>query len=176
MATRTDQTTAPRHKRGPRQAAAAAKLRAPQKPGAAGKLGALPEWNLSDLYRSLDSPELARDLQHADALCLAFEERYTGKLAAIAADPAGGKTLAEAVAQFESIDDLLGRLASYAMLIYRADGDDPGRAKFFGDVQERITTSSSHLLFFSLELNKINDKVLEHAMADPALGHARRRV
>jgi len=40
-------------------------------------------------------------------------------------------------------------------------------------VQERITTSSSHLLFFSLELNKIDDAVLEHAMADPALGHYR---
>jgi oligoendopeptidase F len=50
---------------------------------------------------------------------------------------------------------------------------DPVHAKFHGDVQERITASSSHLLFFALELNKIDDKVLEAAMADPALGHYR---
>src|SRR5262249_32867748 len=69
--------------------------------------------------------------------------------------------------------DLLGRVASFAGLIHSGNATDPVRAKFFGDVQERITTSSSHLLFFSLELNKIDDEVLEKAMADPALGHYR---
>ena len=57
----------------------------------------------------------------------------------------------------ESIDDLIGRIASYAQLVYTGNTIDPVRAKFFGDVQERITASSSHLLFFSLELNQIDD-------------------
>ena len=49
----------------------------------------------------------------------------------------------------------------------------PTRAKFYGDVQERITAASLHLLFFTLELNRIDDAALEAAMADPALGHYR---
>jgi oligoendopeptidase F len=138
-----------------------------------GRIGALPEWDLSGLYCGLDSPEIARDLARSDVMCLAFEERYRGRLAALASGPDGGKALAAAVREFESIDDLIGRIASFANLIYSGNTTDPVRAKFFGDVQERITTSSSHLLFFSLELNKIADKVLENAMANPALGHYR---
>ena len=40
-------------------------------------------------------------------------------------------------------------------------------------MQERITATSTHLLFFTLELNRIDDAMLEAAMADPALGHYR---
>src|SRR5215467_10830667 len=137
------------------------------------RIGTLPEWDLSDLYSGLDSPEIAGDLARSDSLCLAFEERYKGKLAALASRTDGGKALAAAVQEFESIDDLIGRIASFAGLIHSADTTDPVRTKFFGDVQERITTSSSHLLFFALELNKIDDGVLETAMAHPALGHYR---
>ena len=42
-----------------------------------------------------------------------------------------------------------------------------------GDIQEKITTISSKLLFFPLELNRLDDQVLEAAMADPELGHYR---
>jgi oligoendopeptidase F len=136
-------------------------------------LGRLPEWDLTGLYRDIGDPELAADLARSDQLCGQFEERYRGKLAALAAGASGGKALGTAVAEFEAIDDLLGRLTSFASLVYSGNTADPVRAKFFGDVHERITTSSSHLLFFALELNKIDDAVMEAAMADPALGHYR---
>ncbi len=138
-----------------------------------GSIGALPEWDLSDLYASIESPEIASDLARSDALCLAFEERYKGHLAAFISRADGGWALAEAVREFEAIDDLIGRIASFASLVYSGNMLDPVRAKFFGDVQERITASSSHLLFFSLELNEIDDAALEAAMADPVLGHYR---
>jgi oligoendopeptidase F len=136
-------------------------------------LGALPEWDLSALYAGIDAPEIKRDLARVDADCNAFEERYKGKLAALAAGVDGGRAVAAAVKAFEAIDDLIGRIASFAQLVYSGNTADPARAKFFGDVQEQITTSSSHLLFFALELNKIDKDVLERAMADPALGHYR---
>src|SRR2546421_728860 len=40
-------------------------------------------------------------------------------------------------------------------------------------MQERITAASLHMLFFALELNRIDDPALEKAMDDPALGHYR---
>src|ERR1700733_14300129 len=67
------------------------------------KTGALPEWDLSDLYPGIDSPQIKDDLARADALCLAFEDQYKGKLAALAAGPDGGKSLAAAVKSLESI-------------------------------------------------------------------------
>ncbi len=142
------------------------------RPGAK-RLGALPEWNLADLYAGLGDPAIKRDLDKADADCAAFETDYKGKLAALAAAAGGGAALAEAVRGYEAIDDLMGRLGSYAGLIHAGNTVDPARTKFYGDVQERLTTASTHLLFFTLELNRIDDAVLEKAMADPALGHYR---
>jgi oligoendopeptidase F len=137
------------------------------------KLGALPEWNLTDLYPAIDAPEIKRDLDRADAESVAFEETYKGKLDGIAHGPQAGAELATAVKRLEALDDLIGRLMSYALLVHMGDTTDPVRSKFFGDVQERITAASSHLLFFALELNRIDDAVLEAAMAEPALGHYR---
>jgi oligoendopeptidase F len=136
-------------------------------------VGALPEWDLSDLYTGINAPEIVADLARADALCLGFEERYKGHLATLASGLHGGKMLAEAVREFDAIDDLIGRIASFASLVYSGDMVDPAGAKFYGDVQERITTASSHLLFFALELNQIDEAVLKAALADPGLGHYR---
>ena len=144
-----------------------------RKPKKSHALGVLPEWNLTDLYPAIDAPEVKRDLDRADAECLAFEQTYKGKLTERARGPQPGRELAAAVKRYEAIEDLLGRLISYASLVYSGDTTDPVQAKFYGDVQERITAASSHLLFFTLELNRIDDATLEAAMAEPALGHYR---
>jgi oligoendopeptidase F len=136
-------------------------------------LGALPEWNLDDLYPGMDSPALKWDLENAETRCAAFEADFKGKLAEMAAGQGAGETLVAAVKRYEALEDRLGRVVSYASLVYAGNSTDPIRAKFYGDVQERITTASLHLLFFTLELNRIDDAVLEAAMADPALGHYR---
>src|SRR3954451_16288896 len=154
---------------------------APKKPAAkkpaaksaAPKLGALPEWNLADLYPSYDAPEVKRDLERAGAECVEFEEAYKGKLATFASDADAGANLAEAVKRYEALDDLLGRLISFASLFYVGNTADPVRMKFYGDMQERITAASLHLLFFTLELNRLEDAALENAMANPALGYYR---
>ncbi len=134
---------------------------------------ALPEWNLTDLYPAMESPELAADLDKADLECRTFEEAYKGKLAAMLAAPTAGADLAKAVRRYEGIDDLMGRIGSYGSLVYAGDTSDPVRAKFYGDIQERLTDASTHLLFFTLELNRLDDAALDAAMADPALGHYR---
>src|SRR5438477_1348698 len=139
----------------------------------AGKAGKLPEWNLADLYSGIDAPEVARDLERMDADCVAFETDYKGKLAERTAQEDGGRFLAEAVRRYEAIDDLAGRLGSYAGLIHAGDSVDPAISKFYGDVSERLTAASVHLLFFGLELNRIDDAVFERAMQTPELGHYR---
>jgi oligoendopeptidase F len=148
-------------------AVAAAKLGAPS----AGDV--LPEWDLTDLYRSPDAPEVAADLARAEAESIAFESRWKGNLDAIAREPGGGARLAAAVREYEALEELLGRLISYAGLLHAGDTTDPARAKFYGDVQDKITAASVHLLFFTLELNRIDDAVLAEALKDPELAHYR---
>ncbi len=156
-----------------RRGARAATSRPGVRSAPAARLGALPEWNLADLYAGLDDPQVKRDLDRADADSIAFETAYKGKLAALADAPGGGRALAEAVKRYEALDELLGRLISYAGLVHAGDTVDPARAKFYADVQDRITAASTHLLFFVLELNRLDDGKLEAAMRDPELAHYR---
>ncbi len=140
---------------------------------AAGPFGALPEWNLADLYASIEDGKVQTDLAKADTECVSFEREFKGKLAEIAASPSAGATLGAAVRRYEAIEDLLGRLVSFAGLIHAGDTTDPKRGKFYGDVIERVTGASSHLLFFALELNRIDDTQIERALEDPVFGHYR---
>jgi oligoendopeptidase F len=150
-----------------------AKKAAPKPAAASAGKAALPEWNLADLYPSIHAPEVTRDLDRLDADCIAFEQAYKGKLAERTAAEGGGAWLAEAVRRYEAIDDLAGRLISFAGLVHAGDSVDPDISKFYGDVSERLTTASTHLLFFTLELNRIDDAVLERALQTPALAHYR---
>ena len=136
-------------------------------------LGALPEWNLADLYPGMDSAEYASDLARAATDCAAFAEKWRGKLVQAAEAADASAQLFQAVQEYEAIEDRLGRIMSYAGLIYSGDTTDATRAKFYGDAQEKITNASSDLLFFTLELNRIDDALLEKALNAAPLSHYR---
>jgi oligoendopeptidase F len=137
-----------------------------------GDPGPMPRWNLADLYPSADSPELNQDLQKATADADSFAARYQGKLDAISTNegPAG---LYSCLKEFEALQDRLGRIGSFAFLNYVTKVDDPARAKFFGDVQEKLTNIGAKLLFLSLEINRLDDALIERLMTEPPLDHFR---
>ncbi|MCJ2027106.1 M3 family oligoendopeptidase [Methylobacterium sp. J-067] len=128
-------------------------------------LGPLPEWDLTDLYGGLDDPNFSTDLTRAEEECRQFSESYAGKITGLATGPDASARLADAVAAYERIEDLLGKLMSYAGLVYSGDTTDETRAKFYGDTRERLTNASGDLLFFGLELNRVDDATLDAAKA-----------
>jgi oligoendopeptidase F len=132
--------------------------------GAARDLGKLPEWDLADLYPGRDSAELKRDLDGATADAKAFRERYEAKLAGLSGAELGG-----AVATYEKLQETLGRIMSYAYLVYAGDMGDAEIGRFFQTMQERVNAVSSEILFFTLELNRIEDAALSEKQRDPAL-------
>ncbi len=131
-------------------------------------LGNLPIWKLSDLYPSADSPEYKAALEKAQEGAKAFEAKWKGKLQA-AAELTGEKGLGAALKEYEALDDLLGRIGSFAGLTYFSDTSNPANGKIYGDAQSKLTDLSAHLLFFALELNRIDDAVIDAAIANDAL-------
>jgi oligoendopeptidase F len=126
----------------------------------------LPEWDLSHLYQGPESQELEADLAESAADAKAFRATYKGTLEGI--DGAG---LGTAIAAFEKIEEVLGKAMSYAQLLFAADMGDAERGRFQQTIHERITDISSDLLFFTLELNRLDDAVLEEKLLDPAASH-----
>ena len=132
-------------------------------------LGAMPEWNLGDLYSGRDSAELKRDIESSRKEAARLKADFQGKLAGLAkSDP---EALAKIIRRYERLQDTLGRISSYAGLLYAADRADPERAKFFGDMQEVLTRITTDVLFFELELNRIDDAVVDQALESKGLKH-----
>ena len=128
----------------------------------------LPSWDLADLYASPDDPRIAADLTRAAGEAAEFEQAYKGRLAGLTA--AG---LADAIGAFERIEESLGRLGSYASLLFAGDNNDPVRGRFYQGTIERTTTVGTHLLFFTLELNDLEDAHVEALLEDAALARWR---
>ena len=129
---------------------------------------ALPTWDLADLYPAPDSPAVEADFAKAEQAARAFAAAHQGKLAAMS-----GGALAAAIAEYERIEEVLGRLMSYAQLLFAGDSTNAEIGRFYQTVSERVTAISSHLLFFTLELNRLDEAALEQKLADPALAHWR---
>ena len=126
--------------------------------------GALPGWDLSDLYPGPRSDEVRRDLERAAAAAEALHEEFAGRVGDL-----DGEILADLIARYEAIKETLERLTSYAYLVYCTAMDDAETAQFFQTVREETTATESRLLFLTLELNRIEDDALEEKLAAPAL-------
>ncbi len=124
----------------------------------------LPTWNLDDLYTAPDSQALEADLAAAKSDSQAFQAQYEGNLATLA-----GAELAKAISYYEQILDKLYRVMSYAQLLHAGDMGNAEIGRFYQTLQERVTDTMSITLFFTLELNHIEDEVLDTQMGDPDL-------
>src|SRR5882724_2841063 len=127
-------------------------------------LGELPTWNLTDLYSSPSGTDLDAGLRRAAEEAEAFAKQYEGKIAAM-----DGEALGTAVARYEALQDLMGRIGSYASLYYAQDMADPERGRFSQNASERLTDIGTRLVFFRLEINKLEDADLAAKKQDPAL-------
>ena len=118
----------------------------------ASEFGDLPEWDLTDLYPAPDAPELARDFEWLEEECATFASDYEGKLGSLDA-----ASLLTAIQHNEKISAIAGRIMSYAGLRYYQITTDADRGKFFSDCQDRMTNATTILVFWSLELNRLEE-------------------
>ena len=127
-------------------------------------LGALPEWDLGDLYPGPDSPELEAALGEAGSAAAAFAKRYKGRLKGL-----GGRALGAAVAEYEAIEEAMARAMSYAQLLYAGNTGDAETARFYQNTMEAMNAVSADLLFFALEINRLDEGALARRLKSPAL-------
>jgi len=126
---------------------------------------ALPEWNLDDLYKGPIDPALEADLARTGGEAEAFRDAHQGKLAGLS-----GSELGETIRAYEAMEETLGRVMSYAYLFFSENQSDPERGRFLQTMQERVTDISTKTLFFTLELNRVEDGVLEKQLEDESAG------
>ena len=128
------------------------------------QLGTLPTWDLDDLYPGKDSLELKVDLAEAKADAEAFANEYRCKVADL-----DGAALAGAILEYERQQERLGRAMSYAHLLYAGDITGPESGRFFQSIKEQVNAVATVILFFELDLRRIEEADLEKKLEAPEL-------
>lgn len=129
------------------------------------KTDALPEWRLDDLYADREDPRIAADLQAAEAAngkLVALK----GQFVAARAEPRTlGARLEQGVQLYEEATNALWSVGAYASLAASTARNDPAWSKFEADLRARSAQIGAESLFFTLEINQLEDAELEAALA-----------
>ncbi|MDE2318995.1 MAG: M3 family oligoendopeptidase [Rhodospirillales bacterium] len=127
-----------------------------------GNTASLPSWDLADLYAAPSDPRLEADLRQVQEGVDKFAAAYQGRLAGLS-----GAELAKAISEYEALQEIPGRIMSYAVLLFSADSSIPAHGQFYQTMSERVTALGTKTLFFTLEVNRLPEEKLQ----DPALAH-----
>ncbi|MEE2746837.1 MAG: M3 family oligoendopeptidase, partial [Pseudomonadota bacterium] len=112
-----------------------------------------PKWNLHDLYLGLNDPKIQEDLAIADQLAKEINENYKGQLTELSGDIFG-----ELISQYEKLNEVLGRISSFAQLMFAGDAENPDVTRFYQNMNEKIAKILSYTLFIEVEINYINEE------------------
>tara|TARA_B100001939_G_scaffold347854_1_gene370949 strand:- start:173 stop:1972 length:1800 start_codon:yes stop_codon:yes gene_type:complete len=123
----------------------------------------LPRWDLKDLYPAMDSEKLHQDYAMLEDISKEFAEHYKGRVAELKAS-----TMLEAVKTYERMQELIGRIYSYAGLLHAQDMTDGKISQFYQTAQEKLNRIGTTILFFTLEINRLADDTLENWFQESA--------
>uniref|UniRef100_UPI003750564B M3 family metallopeptidase n=1 Tax=Armatimonas sp. TaxID=1872638 RepID=UPI003750564B len=129
---------------------------------------AIPSWNLTDLFQSPDDPRLLDTLAQITRAAQDFATHYQGKIATLNA-----AALAEALTAYERLLQEGSKPATYASLRFAAD-TAPENGALVQKLREKTTTALLPILFFPIELARLDGKQLTEFAAMPALANWQR--
>lgn len=122
------------------------------------------QWDLTDLYRDVDDPQLAQDRKAVADKAREFADRYRGRIASLT--PSGFK---QALQEYEQIQDLLGRILSFSHLIWTTNTEDSTYGKLVQEANELSSQINQRLVFFELEWLELDEQQAEAIMNDAEL-------
>lgn len=128
------------------------------------KRESFPKWDLTDLYKSPKDPILKKDIENLETDTLSFEKKYKGNIESLDA-----ASFESALKKYEAIQDSMGKLKGYAYLLFSTHTQDSSITRFFQEIEEKITDISSHLLFFTLEINALEEESLQEKLKGKAI-------
>lgn len=128
------------------------------------KIKTPPSWNLSDFYSSTKDKKINADLKKIAEQSAEFVKKFAGKIANLDA-----KKLTAAIKKYENLGEMISKISCYSQLLYASDLSDQNNVSFYQNINEKLSEYEAHLVFFTLELNQIDDKKLALLLKDAEL-------
>jgi oligoendopeptidase F len=124
-------------------------------------------WDLSDLFAAHDDGKIEMTLND----CRTRAEKFAARFRQALKNPAtlSASSLREALEELAKIYEALGRVGSYAGLLYAADTAKPEYQDLEQRVEQRSTEIRNLLLFFELAWLKVEDAIADKLIMDEEL-------
>lgn len=124
----------------------------------------LPAWDLRDFYSSIKDKKIASDLKNIAESAQKFAKKYLNKVAKLTAPQ-----LALAISQYEKVSEEIGKISSYSYLIYASDLSNQSNVSFYQNISEKLSKFEKDLVFFTLEINLIEEKKIATLLKQSAV-------
>jgi len=112
-----------------------------------------PHWDLKDFYSSPKDKKIAADLKKISLLTAQFSKKYLQAISKLTAPQ-----LAKAIAEYEILSEEISKISSYSYLVYASDLSNSSNVSFYQNMSEKLNCFESQLIFFTIEINNLEDK------------------
>jgi len=121
----------------------------------------LPNWDLSEIYKDIKDPNIAKDIKEIRALSDDFLTKWKGKI-----NKLGASDFVICIEKYQAINEAIYKIGTHSSLIFATNMEDPEITRYNSSISDQITEILSSLIFFTLELSKIDEKTIEKWMKD----------
>ena len=121
----------------------------------------MPAWDLSDLYKDMDDPQIKKDLDTYRKSAIKFAKTYKGRLAELSADE-----FYAAIKDIEKRSKLSGRLGGFAYLNMVTQMKNTAAVAFYQSIEEKMTDYVKPVVFFSIEFNQLPQAKINEWLKD----------
>ena len=121
----------------------------------------LPIWNLSEIYKDIKDPNIGKDIKEISKLSNEFSKKWKGRIKELSATD-----FVNCIEKYQAINESIYKIGTHSSLTFATNMEDPEISRYNSSISDQITEILSSLIFFTLELSKIDDKTIESWMKE----------
>ena len=125
------------------------------------KIEKLPDWDLSEYYKSEDDEKIEKDLKLYAKTAEKFQKDYRGRVAKLSADE-----FLKALKDLEKLSVLAEKLSGFSYLNMVTQMQNTKASALYQHISENLTEAAKNLLFFSLEYNALSEAAVKKLVSD----------
>jgi len=121
----------------------------------------LPVWDLSEIYKDIKDPKIKTDLKKIKKSSDNFLNKWKGKIKDL-----NSSDFLLCIETYQEICENIHRVGTHSNLIFATNMENPEVSRYNSSVSDEFTEIFSSLIFFTLELSKVDDKTINAWMSD----------
>ena len=121
----------------------------------------LPVWDLSEIYTDIKDPKIKTDLKNIKNSSDNFLKKWKGKIKDL-----NPSDFLSCIETYQEICENIHKIGTHSSLIFATNMEDAEISRYNSSVSDEFTEILSSLIFFTLELSKVDDKIIKDWMSD----------